>query len=130
MLLMMLLLLLLLMLIIIAHSGEPRISVGPELMHRLRSRLRRGCLCGGLLRVRCSCHIMLRVIIRRRLLVVVVVIVRVRHLARIEGLPRIINAMAPGAGRRRARPGGEIEKMDGGGRMKVLYRKRLGIRIL
>ena len=76
---------------------------------------------------------MLRVIIRRRLLVVVVVIVRVRHLARIEGLPRIINAMAPGAGRRRpprARPGGEIEKMDGGGRMKVLYRKRLGIRIL
>lgn len=43
---------------------------------------------------------MLRVIIRRRLLVVVVVIVRVRHLARIEGLPRIINAMAPGAGRR------------------------------
>lgn len=56
---------------------------------------------------------MLRVIIRRRLLVVVVVIVRVRHLARIEGLPRIINAMAPGAGRRRppprARPGGEIE---------------------
>ena len=78
---------------------------------------------------------MLRVIIRRRLLVVVVVIVRVRHLARIEGLPRIINAMAPGAGRRRppramARGRAVKSKMDGGGRMKVLYRKRLGIRIL
>ena len=91
----MMMLLLMLMLIIIAHSGEPRISVGPE----LRSRLRRGCLCGGLLRVRCSCHILLRVIIRRRLLVVVVVVVRGRHLARIEAYLTPIainNAMAPG----------------------------------
>ena len=106
-LLLMLLLLLLLMLIIIAHSGEPRISVRPKLLH-LRSRLRRGCLCGGLLRVRCSCHIMLRVIIRRRLLVVVVVVIRGRHLARIEGLlvPHILvtNAMHDGRG-----GGGEIE---------------------
>ena len=101
------LMLLLLLLMIIAHSGEPRISVGPELMP-LRSRLRRGCLCGGLLRVRCSCHIMLRVIIRRRLLVVVVVVIRGRHLARIEGLlvPHILvtNAMHDGRG-----GGGEIE---------------------
>ena len=124
---MLLLLLLLLMLIIIAHSGEPRISVRPKLLH-LRSRLRRGCLCSGLLRVRCSCHIMLRVIIRRRLLVVVVVIVRVRHLARIEGLlvPHILvtNAMHDGA----AGGGAAVKsKTDGGGRMKVLYRKSLGI---
>jgi len=94
----MMMLLLMLMLIIIAHSGEPRISVGPELMY-LRSMLRRGwCLCGGLLRVRCSCHILLRVIIRRSLLIVVVVVVWGRHLARIEVYltPIAINNVAPG----------------------------------